>query len=126
MTEVYLSLPPRRSEIVYADSCSVAPASLNALTELMWAPGFKAASNSGPIDAAITPTDPAFFAGRSAFWNQKISRGVMDAAIQALVDKAVSETLERAAKRVETLAGNIPYEKAWKRAAKEIRAFKPI
>lgn len=125
MTEVAQRLPQRSNDLSYVGSRSVAPASLNASTELMWAPGFKAASNSGPIDAAITPTDPAFYAGRSAFWNPQTSRGVMDAAIQALIDKAVNEALERAARRVETLSGNIPYEKAWRRAAKEIRAFKP-
>lgn len=50
----------------------------------------------------------------------------MDAAIQALIEKAVCEALERAAHRLETLGGNLPYEKAWKRGAKEIRALKPL
>lgn len=128
MTEVYLSLPQPKTEIVYSGSRSVAPASLNARSDdgemlprssrlehsvhhrLAWQQG---EAQSISLLGAPRSGDP------------KISRGVMDAAIQALIEKAVSDALERAAKRVETLAGNLPYEKAWRRAAKEIRAFKP-
>lgn len=119
-SEVYFSLPPPRNEVGYEGSRSVAPASLNALTELMWAPGFKAASNSGPIDTAQTPTDPAVIAGRSAFWTTN-----MDVVIQALIDSAVRDKLEMVARTLETRAGNAPYVKAWRVAAKIIRSNKP-
>lgn len=125
MSEVYLLLPQTSDKITYTDNRSVVPASLNAPTELMWAPGLNAASNSGPIDTADMPTDPAVHAGRFAFWLSGSLRGEMDAVIQTLIDQAVRDKLELVAKELLNRAGNAPYVKAWRVAAKIVRSHKP-
>jgi hypothetical protein len=107
-------------QIIYDGSRSVAPASLNALTEPMWAPGFNSASNSGPIGTAYPPTDPAFLSGALGVL---ASRGAMHPDIDAKT--AVREALEAAAKMLENRAGNHVYRSAWRAAAKLVRSCKP-
>lgn len=126
MTEVALLLPQPSNEMIYVDSRSVAPVSLNALTESDGHDGFNSASNGQPSTRHHLPTAPPhLLAGRFALWNPATSRGAMDAALQALIDKAICEKLDAVAKMLETRAGNLPYVKAWRRAAQIVRAQKP-
>jgi len=58
-------------------------------------------------------------------WQPQSLKGAMDAAFQALIDKAVRDALELAAKKLLSDGCNTTYQKAMRRAAKIVRSQKP-
>lgn len=135
MTEVAQRLPPSHSKITYTENCSERDEPATLLNPMGITLGLAAYESLGRAGShgrqeVTPPAREAKDCGLLLFKNSPqlqpiTSRGVMDDAIKALIDKAVREALETAAKRLEALSGNVPYEKAWRRAAREVRSYKP-